>query len=184
MAEENEELDNEQEDAGGKSGKGGKGKLILLIVIGVVVIIASIGGTLFALGIFSGGDDAEEVAEAEGGEAATEMVENKPAPAMYFPIKPAIVVNFNSRGRQRFLQADVSILTRDPDVFNAIQTHLPLVKNRLVMLFSGEVYDELQTNEGKELLRQKALESLQEIMQQELGKPGIEEVLFTNFVMQ
>ena len=38
-----------------------------------------------------------------------------------------------------------------------------------------EVYEDLQTDEGRELLRQKALESIQAIMQQEIGKA---EVLF------
>ena len=52
------------------------------------------------------------------------------------------------------------------------------------MLFGGEVYDELQTDEGKELLRQKALEVLQEIIKQEVGVNGVEEILFTSFVMQ
>jgi flagellar FliL protein len=52
------------------------------------------------------------------------------------------------------------------------------------MLFSGESYEELQTHEGKELLRQKSLTALQELLQQEVGKSDIEEVLFTSFVMQ
>ena len=61
---------------------------------------------------------------------------------------------------------------------------MPLIKNRLVMLFGGEVYEELQTDEGRELLRQKALEAVKEITEQELGKSDIEQILFTNFVMQ
>lgn len=61
---------------------------------------------------------------------------------------------------------------------------MPLVKNRLIMLFEGGVYDELQTNEGKESLRQNALEVLQEIIKQEVGVYEVEEILFTNSVMQ
>jgi|TARA_B110000908_G_scaffold55637_1_gene67791 flagellar FliL protein len=52
------------------------------------------------------------------------------------------------------------------------------------MLFEGGVYDELQTNEGKESLRQNALEVLQEIIKQEVGVYEVEEILFTNSVMQ
>ncbi|MEH6556575.1 MAG: flagellar basal body-associated FliL family protein [Oceanicoccus sp.] len=176
MAEKNEELVNEDDEIESS----GSGKLTLIIMVAAVIlaISASIGGTLYLLGFF----DSNDVTEGE--EQVLEEVDTKPSPAMYFPIKPAFTVNFSSRGRQRYLQVDVSVLTRNVEVFNALQTHLPLVKNRLVMLFGGEIYDELQTDEGKELLRQKALEALQEIIKQEVGVEGVEEVLFTNFVMQ
>lgn len=183
MAEDTEDQEQtETEGDGDKGSAGGKKKLILLIVIGLLVVAGSVGGTLFALGFFDA-DEAELVEGDEAGEVEEEVVD-KPSPAMYFPIKPAFVVNFQSRGRQRYLQTDITIMTRDVDAFTALQSHAPLVKNRLVMLLGGEMYVELQTDEGKELLRQKALEALQEIMQQEIGKPGIDAVLFTNFVMQ
>jgi len=52
------------------------------------------------------------------------------------------------------------------------------------MLIGGQLYEEIQTAEGKELLRQQCLQELQKIMQEEIGKPGVEQVLYTNFVMQ
>ncbi|ARN75418.1 flagellar basal body-associated FliL family protein [Oceanicoccus sagamiensis] len=181
MAEENEDQDVEEVPAE-KKPMSGKTKMIIMIVVGLLVLAASIGGTLFALGFFD--SDEVDLELGDGDEAVEQVIDNKPKPAMYFPIKPAFVVSFPSRGKQRYLQVDVTVLTREMAVFNAMQTHMPLIKNRLVMLFGGEIYDELQTDEGKELLRQKALETLQQVMQDEIGKPGIEEVLFTNFVMQ
>lgn len=175
MAEENEE---QQAEAGKPAGS--KKNLIIIIAIVVVALTASIGGTLFVLGFF----DSSPTDEVGTDVAAEEAPSNKPAAAIYFPIKPAFVINFPSKGRQRFLQVDVTVLTRDIAIFDAMQTHMPLIKNRLNMLMSSEVYEELQTSEGKELLRQKALQALQDIMQAEVGEPGVEEVLFTNFVMQ
>ena len=176
MAEDNED---QQENTAVESDTGGKKKLILLIVLGLIVISTSVGGTLFMLGFFDAVEE-EEVAE----EIVEEAVVDKPSKAIYFPIKPAFVVNFQSRGRQRYMQTDVTLMTRDPEIFTGLQAHLPLVKNRLVMLFGGELYEDLQTHEGRELLRQKALEAVNEIMQQEIGNSNIEELLFTNFVMQ
>ena len=164
MAEE-ETTDQENEEEG-KEGKKkidpAKVKLIAFILVVVLLIGASIGGTLYFLGVFEGGDEAEEVVETEQVEdEGSEAGVPAKAPAMYFPIKPSFVVNFTSRGRTRFLQVDVTVLTRDQAVFDAIQQHLPLVKNQLIMLFSGEVYEDLQTDEGRELLRQKSMEVLQ-----------------------
>ena len=75
-------------------------------------------------------------------------------------------------------------MTRDEKVIAAVELHMPMSRNNLIILFSGQVYNELQTDEGRQLLKQDSLKELQKIMQQEIGKPGIEKVLFTNFVMQ
>lgn len=185
MAEDNEDRDNEQEQASKpRKPMNPKVKLILIVGIGLLVVAGSIIGTLAALGVFEGGDDIMAGDMPEQVTSPNQAPQPTVRPAMYFPIKPAFVVNFPSRGKQRYLQVDITVMTRDPDIFTAMQTHMPLVKNRLVMLLSGQVYEELQTDEGKELLRQKAMQALDEVMQQELGKPGVEEILFTNFVMQ
>lgn len=178
MAEENEEQVTEEQEESTEKG-GGKKTLIIIVAIVVLALSASVGGTLFMLGFFDSSD--EEVVEEE---TAVEEVEEKRPAAIYFPIKPAFVVNFPSRGKQRYLQVDVTILTRDIAIFDAMQKHMPLIKNRLNMLMSSETYEDLQTEEGKELMRQRSLQALQEIMQTEMGKDGVEEVLFTNFVMQ
>ena len=183
MAEEDDEQVQDEGEVAKKKAGSGKKKLIILIVVGLLVMAGAVGGTLFMLGFFDTGDD-EGDAQGDAEDVVQEEVIEKPKPAMYFPIKPAFVVNFHSRGRQRYLQTELSVMTRDMEVFNAMQTHSPLIKHRMGMLLSGEVYEELQTDEGKELLRQKALNTLQEIMQQEIGKAGIEQVLFTSFVMQ
>ena len=181
MAEENEEQvseEQEQEETGAEKG-GSKKTLIIIIAIVVLALAASIGGTLFMLGFFDATEE-DELAEEE----VAEVVEEKRAAAIYFPIKPAFVVNFPSKGKQRYLQVDVTILTRDIAIFDAMQKHMPLIKNRLNMLMSSETYEDLQTEEGKELMRQRSLQALQEIMQAEVAQDGVEEVLFTNFVMQ
>jgi len=174
MAEDDTEV---EEESGG-----GKKKLIIMIVVGLVLVGLSVGGTLFALQML-GGDEA-----AEGGDpAAVEEgapVEEVKLPAIYFPLKPTIIVNFNARGRQRFLQAEVSLMVREEDVVAAIEEHSTMLQHGLLMLFSGQDYSELQTAEGKELLRQMALAEVQGMLEQEIGKPGVEQVLFTNFVMQ
>lgn len=172
--------DDEKDQAVSESAGSGKKKLIIIVVGALVVIAAAVGGTLFMLGFFDGDSSGEE----EVAEVVDENVVEKKSPAIYFPIKPSFIINFQSRGRQRYLQTDVILMTRDATMFAGLQQHLPLIKNKLVMLFGGEVYEELQTDEGRELLRQKALEAVKEITEQELGKSDIEQILFTNFVMQ
>jgi len=161
--------------------KGGKKKLIVMILIGAALIGLSIGGTLFALQMLNP-EEAVEVAEGEAVDG--EALEPSKQPAIYFPLKPPIIVNFQARGRQRFLQAELTLMARDNEVIEAVEIHMPMIRNSLVMLFGGQIYEDMQTAEGKELLRQEALTEVQRLLEQEIGQPGVEQILFTNFVMQ
>lgn len=176
MADENEVTEDGAED----SGKSGSKKFILMGIVGVLLIGLSIGGTLVALKMLA----PEPPPLEDGGIAESVEEEVVKQSAIYFPLKPAIIVNFQARGRQRYLQADLTLMTRENDVIEAVETHMPMIRNALVLQFGGQVYADLQTAEGKELLRQQALENIQNLLQQEIGKPGVEQVLFTNFVMQ
>lgn len=171
-----------EDEEGVEESGGGKKKLIIMIVVGLVLVGLSVGGTLFALKMIGG--DEGTAGEDAADEVDATSVEEVRKPAIYFPLKPTIIVNFNARGRQRFLQAEVSLMVRDEDVVAAIEEHSTMLQHGLLMLFSGQDYSELQTAEGKELLRQMALEEVQRMLEQEIGKPGVEQVLFTNLVMQ
>lgn len=152
-------------------------KVIVLVIVGLVLIAATVIGTLYFLGVFGGGEELAKPAAEQEQSAALPS-------AIYYPIKPPFIINYQVRGRQRFLQVSVTVMTRESDAMDAVKMHLPLIKSRLNLLFGGESYEELHTAEGKELLRQKALAEIQDILQEEIGKPGIEQVLFEDFIMQ
>lgn len=195
MADDEEEDKKEGEDGDAEEGDGGGGKkkLILMIVVGLLLVGISIGGTLVGLSMFSDpapapapmaeGEEGAEGASGEGEEGADdapEMLED----AIYYPIKPAIMVSFEGRGRQRLLQAEITLLTRDDEVVAAIEMHMPMIRNALVLLIGGRTYEEVQTAEGKELLRVDCLQELQRLLEKEIGKTGIEQVLFTGLIVQ
>src|SRR3546814_6350248 len=97
---------------------------------------------------------------------------------------PAFVVNFSNKGRQRYMQVSIALMSRDQAALDALKVHMPLLRNRLVMLFSSQDFEALKTPVGKEMLRQQATASVQELAQKEIGKLAVEQVLFTNFVLQ
>ena len=172
-------------DENQKNEKGGsKKKLIILLVVGLVLIGISVAGTLAALSVLSGGDSKDDMAAADATGEVIESTSDAKSPAIYYPIKPPIIVNFSVKGRQRYAQVEVTLMTREEDVVAAIELHAPMITNALVLLIGGQAYEEIKTAEGKELLRQQCLQELQSILEKEIGKPGVEKVLFTNFVMQ
>lgn len=187
-----EKADN-KEVAGTDEAKQKKKKLFMFIGLGVLLVLISVGATFFVVSkmLHKGGSD----------EAAEEQAEEKPtaSPAIYLALKPNFTVNFDVNGRQRFLQTELTLMYRDPNLEKLLEEHMPAVRNGLVMLLSRQVFDELQTTEGKEKLRADALKVVQDIITKESEtteekdekkkdeakfKGTVENVLFTQFVMQ
>jgi len=158
--------------------KGGGLKLVVVAVVSATLV--AVGGT-FAVLHFTGalGGAKEEQAAEQQEEAAAEA-----QPPTYIALDPPFVVNFDNPTVARFLQVKVQVMTRDPEVVKAIEEHMPAIRNSLVMLFSGQKYEEVATREGKERLRQQTLAEIRKVLEARIGKPGVEEVYFTAFVMQ
>lgn len=176
-----EEKDNDAEE-GKKSG--GMMKIILL-VNGVLLIIGiAVGVTMFMLGDDKPAQSADtEVLEdgEAGGEAAADKPKGKP---IYVPLHPAFVVNFENQEQVSFLQVDIQIMTYDPSVEGALKSHMPAVRNELLLLLGGKQYHEINTREGKRALSQEAIIVMQDVLKS-VGEPNsIEALYFTSFVMQ
>jgi flagellar FliL protein len=158
---------------GGKSKK----KLIILIVIGALLVAALGAGAAFFL---LGGQSDEEAVPAEP--VRKEAIYSK---VRTLEGKPSFVATLQSSdGKRHYLQAFVEAKSRDQDVVDALTLHMPLIVARMNNLFAQQSFEELQTIEGKERLRKASTELVQNILQEKIGKPGVEMILFTNFVMQ
>ncbi|MEN5089629.1 flagellar basal body-associated protein FliL [Pseudomonas protegens] len=149
-------------------------KLILLIVLALLLAIGlSVGATWYFM----------HSAQSKPAPAAETASNVKPA-AIYEPMAPAFVANYTQNGRQRYMQVSITLLARNQADLDALKVHMPVIRNNLVMLFSGQNFDTLATPVGQEMLRQKATASVQEVAQKEVGKVVVEQLLFTNFVLQ
>ena len=94
------------------------------------------------------------------------------------------MVSFEDRSAIRFLQVTVEVMARDEESIIAVQTHTPVIPNDLLMLMGGRTLSDLTKTEGKESLRQAALVEVQRILTENTGKPGVEDLYFTSFVVQ
>ncbi|CAI8764735.1 flagellar FliL protein [Pseudomonas sp. IT-196MI5] len=154
-----------------------KGKLKLIIVI-VVALLLAIGVSVGATWYFM------HSAQSKPAVAEAQIAPVGKQPAIFESMAPAFVANFNQNGRQRYMQVSITMLGRNQADLDALKVHMPVIRNNLVMLFSGQDFATLASPVGQEMLRQKATASVQEVAQKELGKVVIEQLLFTNFVLQ
>lgn len=172
----------EEQEQGAEEG-GKKSSKLKLIIIAVLALVVVGGGGAAAALFFLGGSDEPAAEEA----APAEPVR---ADAIYTKVrtmggKPMFVVTLQSQDkRPHYIQLYVEAKSRDQAVADAMTLHMPLIVSRLNNLFSTQDFRTLQSIEGKEALRQSATDLVRELMQEKIGKPGVETILFTNMVMQ
>ena len=152
-----------------------KSKKMLIIIIAAVVVLLGGGGAGY---FFLMGSDAEEVVEEVRMPAVYTKIRTKSGRPMF------VSTVLSDDDRTHYLQAYVVAKSRDPLVAPALEKHMPLIVSKLNTMFSTQEFAKLNTLEGKQNLRADATKLLQDILMKRIEIKGVEEVLFTNFVMQ
>ena len=170
--------------------KGGAIKLILAVLLAAG---AAGGGAVFYMGKQAAAKPA--VVQSEDGEEDTASDEHDEpkadahgdakgaAASDFFALSPQFVVNLNDPEAMRFLQIELQIIAKKNSAMEAVKLNDPVVRNRLMLLFSSQTFQPLLTREGKEKLQLEALAEINKVLD-EHKKPHINGVVFTNFVMQ
>jgi flagellar FliL protein len=151
----------------------------ILLIAGAVLVLA--GGGAAAYFLLPMGD-AQDTAEAGADGAAPEDAQiEEEREALYLPLDPAFVITFDRPDGLRYLQVNLQVMSYDAEALEKVTANVPAVRNKLIMLFSSQDFEQLGTADGKEALRQASLQAIHEATP---GKKKIDEVFFTGFVMQ
>ena len=78
----------------------------------------------------------------------------------------------------------MELMTRDAAGAEEIESHMPLIRNNLLMMLSDLDYATISSFSGKQKIRAEALAEVQSIMKEQTGDSVVEELYFTSFVMQ
>ena len=147
---------------------------MLIIVICSLLAAGAAGGAVFFM-----------TANQDGESAELEAAPAVKRPAIYSKFDPPFVVNFQNKGSMRFLQVSIEVMTRDAATADLIKQHDPKLRNDLLMLLGGQTFETLSSREGKEQLRNEALQAVAGVIAAEGGKAeSVEQLYFTSFVMQ
>ena len=119
----------------------------------------------------------EEAAEGEDGAPAAPVV-------TYVSLVPALVGNYGSGPKLKFFKADIALRVTGAEAEEKVTYHEPLIRNQIVMLFAQQTDETLGSVEAKEKLRVEALKQVQQVLQQEEGKPLVDDLLFNNLIVQ
>jgi len=117
---------------------------------------------------------------------AEEAKEGEAPKVSYISLSPPFVGNYGLDGtaKLRVFKADIALRVTGPEAAAAVKANDALIRNQLVALFTQQTSDAMSSVDGKEKLRQEALKQTQQVMNDETGKPMVEDLLFNNLIIQ
>jgi len=175
---------------------GGKKKLIIIGVIVMLITTGALVGILFFTGSLGSSSRASKGDDSEHGEEKEEMVLRH---AFYINMKPAFIVNFEEKSSAAYLQIEMQAMTYDKRVTDHMTKHMPMIRNNVLLIMSAQKFERVMTRKGKEMLQEKILISVQEVIGESMTKyykdeelelakgelvPNVEQIYFTSFIMQ
>ncbi len=136
-----------------------------LLVIGLVVLVV-FGGGFFVYKTYI----SEMLAERAARRAA--------APVLYSMSN--ILVNLSDAGGKRYLKVNLELQLEDQAVIDELKTYNHAVRDTVILLLSGKVYDDISSPAGKLTLKREIITRLNRI----LTKGEVKDVYFTEFLVQ
>ena len=176
--------------AGDESDGGGKGKLILLVVLGILLLaIIGVGGYVgYAYMTQSGpfevqGPTPEEIEAARRKREEQERLEQE---EHFIGFNSSFTFNVMESGKssKHIVQVEIFLVVQGAEHEELANKHLPLLQGHISQILGEQTYEDLAARTGKQRLKINLLESLRSLMVAQEQTPVIEQVLFTNFVMQ
>lgn len=118
----------------------------------------------------------------EGEDTATEA----PRITDYIEMVPDFVTNVGQPGQQmKYLKAAVTLRASQTTTRAAVENHMPRLRHELVMLFGEQTdLDRLTSNEGKQALKEEAIQRINAVLEEQQTGEQIDDVVFTTFVVQ
>jgi flagellar FliL protein len=151
---------------------GGSSKLLWLMILLVLLSTAAAGAAIYMV-----------MSDRNGEENAQTQQLQRQAP-IFVKIDPFTVNLADDNFGSRLLYTGISLKVGGDESREILTEHMPQVRSRLLMLFSGKQASELTSPEGKRRLSEEVIAVLSEPLTEPQPSLEIQDVLFTEFIVQ
>jgi flagellar FliL protein len=158
---------------------GGKSKLFMMIGAAVLVLGLGGGGAWFFL--HGGGEEAAESPKKE--HSSSKKKKKEEHPPEYLPIEP-FTVNLQPENGDQYLRIAFTLQVDGAEQAEIVKTNMAKVRSRVLLLLSGKKASEINTVEGKQQLAGEILAAVKEPFEHRGDEQEVEDVLFTEFIIQ
>ncbi|WP_163934460.1 flagellar basal body-associated protein FliL [Paraferrimonas sp. SM1919] len=101
----------------------------------------------------------------------------------YFPLEK-IVVSVEGEKQIHYLMVEMSIQTKDPRQITIMEQNKPIIRNELLKLFGSKDYNTVKQMDNIEQLQQEVVQRLRQSLEKNGFPFAIDNVLFTQLVLQ
>ena len=184
-------------------------KIILMVVVVLLLIGASIGGTLLATGFFSKKEKAREAVDAQliklEGDQDDGQGDKRDAgkPAVEVPVKELVTPDADNQrwkfnyyalekpllsniaGSRKVMQVTLTVMTHyDDRVIKNVKTHELALRAGILDVMRQKTEADLREADFRKALAEETRLTINSLLEKYEGFGGIEEVMFTEFVVQ
>ena len=149
-------------------------RIILIVLIALIAAGAAAAGTWFFM------------SRREPPPLRLKPPQQHPRPAMpvFFPLEPMTVNLQSDDGQQHYLRIGLTLKLNDPKVQQQLTDHMPEIRSRVLLALSNKHPDDLAPLEGKRALATELKTLIEQPNDKGAAPVTIEDVLFTEFVVQ
>lgn len=151
-----------------------KSKLKWIIMILLVLLLGGGGAAAYFLGFLDG-----FIGKGEDGGVQSKQTQGI-GPITPTIALPSFLVNLYDPLGRRYIKLDVELELISPEVKREVELLNARIRDAMILLLSSKTYAELNTPEGKHILRNEIMDRVNQI----LNGPKVVRVYFTDFVIQ
>lgn len=172
----------DEESTEGSSG--GKRKLILLVVGAILLLGIGIGAGFFVGNMTADDPDSAESAGVDEDDDEDSDRKKKDDRHNIYITVGKLLAAVEHNGSTRYIQAEVDLVGYEKSVMDDAQHNVPALRNRLLLLFASQDFDQVRTIAGRERLRLESLKAVNDVLELDPKGDRVEDVYFTAFVIQ
>lgn len=156
---------------------------IIIGVAAILILAGVVGGGLMVSGVLDGPDvSAEEaLSSMESRGKKTEAPNDVIEPLYHEMARPLLT---NVKGSRKMMQAKIALMTRDPDVVNLAIKHEYAIRAGVLELLGELTEEETISPTFRADLSIALRDSVNRTLEDVTGNGGVDEVLFTELVVQ
>ncbi|GIU44691.1 flagellar basal body-associated protein FliL [Shewanella colwelliana] len=101
----------------------------------------------------------------------------------YYGFEPDIVTNYiSNRKKLGFVRISVELMVKVPEDLMVLEHHDPLLRAAIIEILGAQTEDKVKSLTGKEEIRRECYDTLNRLLEQEIGKPLVVNLLFTKYL--
>lgn len=103
----------------------------------------------------------------------------------YYSIEPDVITNYIKPGKKiGFIRITIELMVRSKGDYALLDMNDPLIRDRLITILGEQDEDAVKSVDQRDVIRQRCVEELNNLLFTETQKKPIIDILFTKFLFQ